>query len=196
MIPAIDIRHTLNSLSADLGLFPKEHMAAAVRALNRTMTTVRAASARTLQKEYPGVKIADLKKRLKFRRATSKQMSAAIDFSGRRIALFGNFGMRAVGKWGVRFSKLPWRIEGIGTGDPVTPEILARAFRQRGRGGRASVMARWSKYRQSHEILVAPGVARALAERGIGDALVRLGRTRFAVVFVQEAKFRLSKRSA
>ena len=194
MIPAIDIRHTLGKLSAELGLYPKEHKAAAVRALNRTMTTVRAESARTLQKEYPGVKIADLKKRLKFRRATSKQMSAAIDFSGRRFVLFGNFGMRAVGKWGVRFRKLPWRIEGV-SGDVVTPEILARAFRQRGTGGRANVMARWTKFRQSHEILLAPGVARALGERGIGDALVRLGRNRFAVVFVQEAKFRLSKRS-
>ena len=195
MIPAIDVRHTLGKLSAELGLYPKEHKAAAVRALNRTMTTVRAESARSLQKEYPGVKVAALKKRLRFRRANQKDMRAAIDFSGRRIVLFGNFGMRAVGKWGVRFSKLPWRIEGV-SGDVVTPEILARAFRQRGTGGRANVMSRWTKYRQSAEILLAPGVARALAERGIGEALVRLGRTRFAVVFEQEAKFRLSKRSA
>lgn len=195
MIPAIDIRHTLDRLSADLGLFPKEHMAAAVRALNRTMTTVRAEAARSLQKEYPGVKVGDIKKRLRFRRASAREMRAAIVFSGRRFVLFGNFGMRAVGKWGVRFRKLPWRIEGV-SGDPVSPEILARAFRQRGTGGRANVMSRWSKYRQSAEILLAPGVARALAERGIGDALVRVGRSRFAVAFAQEAKFRLSKRSA
>lgn len=195
MIPAIDVRHTLGRLSAELGLYPREQMAAAVRALNRTITTVRAQAARALQKEYPGVKVATLKKRLRFRRATRQKMSAAIDFSGRRIALFGNFGMRAVGQWGVRFRKLPWRIEGV-SGEVVTPEILARAFRQRGTGGRASVMARWTRFRQSHEVLLAPGVARALAERGIGDALVRIGRNRFAVVFAQEARFRLSKRRA
>ncbi len=194
MTTAIDIRHSLGKLSAELGLYPKEHKAAAVRALNRTMTAVRAEAARALQKEYAGVKIATLKKRLRFRRASQKEMRAAIDFSGRRIVLFGNFGMRAVGKWGVRFGKVPWRIEGV-SGDPVTPAILARAFRQRGTGGRANVMSRWTKFRQSAEILLAPGVARALAERGIGNALVRLSRSRFSVVFEQEAKFRLSKRS-
>lgn len=193
-MPRIVIRHDLARLERNLALLPKERLRAAVRAANRTMTTVRAESARALAREYPGVKIADLKRRLKFKRATQRDGVAWVEFSGRRISLFGNFGMRAFGKWGVRFSRLPWRLEGIGTGDQVTPEILARAFRQRGRGGRASVFSRWNKFRVSAEILVAPGPARAFVERGIGDAMTRLARERFATVFLQEAKFRLSKR--
>ncbi len=193
MMPRIELKHTLADLEVRLGLLPKEREQAAVRAINRTMTTVRAESARALQREYPGVKIADLKRRLRFKRATRAEPNAYLDFSGRRIALYGNFGMRAFGKWGVRFTKLPWRLEGVG-GDPVSTEILARAFRNRGRGGRATVFARWTKVRQSQEVLVAPGPARAFAERGIGEAMTRFARQRFATVFIQEARFRLSKR--
>lgn len=195
MMPRIELKHELADLEARLGLLPRERLQAAVRAINRTMTTVRAESARALQREYPGVRIADLKRRLRFKRASQREPSAMLEFSGRRIALYDNFGMRGIGKWGVRFSKLPWRLEGVG-GDPVSPEILARAFRNRGRGGRATVFSRWTKHRLSHEVLVAPGPARAFAERGIGDAMTRLARTRFATVFLQEANFRLSKRKA
>ncbi len=195
MIPAIDVRHDLKRLSADLALLPKETMAAAVRALNRTMITVRAEAARTLRVELPRVKVSALKARIKLQRASRERPVAALTFSGRRFALYGNFGMRTLSGFGVRFSKLPWRIETI-SGDTVTPEMLARAFRQRSRrGGRASVFARHTKVRESFEILVAPGVARAFAERGIGDALVQVTRDRFAIVFQQEAKFTLSKRA-
>lgn len=192
-MPSVDVRHTLESFRVRLMLYPNERLQAAVRAMNRTITTVRADASRQLRDAYPGVKVSDLKRRMPLKRATRSRMEAAIVFSGRRIALYGNFNMRAFGKWGVRFSKLPWRIETV-SGEPVSPEMLARAFRNRARGGRATVFSRHSKVRTSQEVLVAPGIARALTERRIADALMRVARGRFAVVFEQEMKFRLGKR--
>jgi hypothetical protein len=193
-VPIIEIRHTLDRLSARLSLLPAERLQAAVRALNRTMTTVRAEAARELQDEYVGMRIAAIKKRLRFTRATRANPSATITFSGKRIPLYGNFNMRGVGRWGVRFRGLPWRLETI-SGDAVTPEMLERAFRQRSRRtGRADVFARHTSRRESFDLIVAPGIARAFAERNIGVALERVARDRFEIVFEQEAKFRLSKR--
>lgn len=193
MIPQLSMKHTLESYSARLGLLDDERKQAAVRALNRTMGQGKTQAARELAAEYPGLKISQLKARLKVQRATRSNPVAALTFSGRRISLFGNFGMRGQGKFGVRFGRLPWRLETI-SGDQVTPEMLQRAFRNRGPGGRASVFARHTQIRLSQEVLVVPGVARAFAERKVGEVIARLLRTRFPVVFVQEAKFRLSKR--
>jgi len=193
MIPSIDVRHTLDRLEANLGMLAKERLQAAVRAMNRTMTTVRKEAATDLRKEYPGVKIALLKARMKLKRASQQIPTAAVVFSGKRFALYGNFGMRAFGKWGVGFGKLPWRIETI-SGETVPPEMLARAFRNRRSGGRATVFSRHTKVRTSQEVLVAPGIARALTEKHIGNSLTRVARKRFAIVFLQEMNFRLSKR--
>lgn len=193
-LPVLEVRHTLDRLTARLGLYSGERLSAAVRALNRTMTTVRASSARELQDEYPGLKIAAIKRRIKLERASRANPSAALVFSGRRIPLYGNFGMRGAGKWGVGFRGLPWRLETI-TGEPVTPQMLARAFRQRSRrSGRADIFARHTAQRLSFEVLVAPGIARALGERKLDDVIARTAIGRFEVVFVQEAKFRLSQR--
>lgn len=192
---ALDIRHTMHDLAARYRATGRERVAAAARALNRVMTTVRKEAARELAKEYVGIKVSSLKARLKLKRAKASDLSAAVIFSGKRIALYGNFGMRTKGRFGVSFRRLPWRIETI-TGDPVTPEMLARAFRQRStRSGRADAFARQSKARLSFEILLAPGVARALTERKIGTALRRLAVQRFAIVYEQETRFRVGKRS-
>jgi hypothetical protein len=171
-----------------------EQSKAAVRALNRTMTTARAESARAMQDEYPGIKIGTLKARIKIERARQDEPRAALVFSPGRIQLYGNFGMRALGKWGVRFSRLPWRLETV-SGEPVTPEMLARAFRQRSRsGGRAYVFARHTPARQSFEVLLAPGVARAFGERKVGDELATRALDIFVANFEREARFQLWKR--
>lgn len=192
----VNVQHDLGKLVADLKLMPSEQKAAGVRALNRTMTTVRAEAARSLKGAYPGLLVGDIKKRIRLKRASGSDRapSAVLIFSGRRIALYGKFGMRSFGRWGVSFRGLPWRLETI-SGDAVTPEMLARAFRQRARGGRAGVFARHTEKRESFELLVAPGVARAVAERAIGDVLVRIAHRRFSETYAQEAKFRLSKRA-
>lgn len=186
------VARTTSRVAAYLNDLPQARLKAAVRAANRAMTSVRAASARRLQQEYPGVKIAELKKRLAFKRASAADPVAWVQFSGRRMSMYGRFGMRAYrgrrGQFGVRFTRLPWRVEGV-SGDAATREILDRAFRQRGNGGRAIVMARWTKLRQSAEVLVAPGPARAFGERGVGEEMLALARARFSIEFEREQRF-------
>lgn len=190
----IDVRHDLARVELNLGLYAAERQKAAIRAANRTMTTARADAARRTQSEYPGLKIRQIKARLKLQRATNSTPVAAITFSGKRIPLFGNFGMRGIGQWGVGFRGLPWRLETV-TGEEVTAEMLQRAFRQRSRRtGRADVFSRLGPRRESFELVLAPGLARAFTERNIGEATQRAIRTRFPVVFRQEARFRLSRR--
>jgi len=191
----IDIRADLSRVQATLGLLEREVMPAAVRAMNKTLTTVRAEASRELRRDYPGVKAGALKARMKLVRATRNRPTAEVVFSGSRIPLYGNFGMRGFGRFGVRFGKLPWRVETL-EGEAVGRERMARAFRNRlKRGGRAVVFSRETKHRQSHQILVAPGIARALAERPLGATLVRIGRARFLEVLDQEVRFVLSKRT-
>jgi hypothetical protein len=182
MIPSLDIKHDLDKVSAEYGLMAEEQSKAAVRALNRTMVTARAESARGMQDEYPGHQDRHAQGAHQDRaRPAGLEPRAALVFSPGRIQLYGNFGMRALGRWGVRFSRLPWRLETV-SGEPVTPEMLARAFRQRSRsGGRAYVFARHTPARQSFEVLLAPGVARAFAERKVGDELA----TRALDIFVE-----------
>jgi hypothetical protein len=190
----VDVRHDLARLELNLGLYADERLRAAVRAANRTMTTARADAARRLKEDYAGLKISQLKARLKLQRATASRPVAAITFSGRRFALYGNFGMRAAGQWGVGFRGLPWRLETV-SGEEVTPEMLRRAFRQRSRrSGRADVFSRLGPKRASFELVLAPGLARAFSERKVGEATVRAIETRFPVVFRQEARFRISRR--
>lgn len=199
MIPSIDIRHDLRRFEARIGLLPAERMRAALRAMNRTMTTVRKEAVSLLAAEYPGLKAGDIRRRLPLERATREKPVAAVTFSGRRIALYGKFGMRARGgqhgRFGVVFRRgaLPWRLETIG-GEEVTPEVLARAFRNRSRRtGQPIVLSRLSAVRTSHEVLVAPGMARAYAERGIGEATLLVMRRRWDITFAQELNYQRLK---
>lgn len=194
MIPVIDVRQT-GRWGDRLDAHRKERMESSVRAMNRAVASARTEAVRLLRPEYPGLKASAIRSRIKIVRATRQRATAALEFSGRRIKLFGNFGMRSAGrgKFGVRFTRLPWRVETI-DGDRVIPEMLARAFRQRARSsGRASVFARHTGQRDSFEVLLAPGIARAVTERGIAPKLSEVARRRYIVVFDQEMKFRLKR---
>jgi len=195
MIPSISVRHTLDSLSARLALLPQERMAAAVRALNRTVTTVRAQASRDLSKEYPGLKIGVIKKRLRFARATRSQPSASITFSNHRFSLYHNWKVRQT-RTGVRVGRLPWALEDW-EGKRIPATLLRHAFIQSSTNNRGqhNVYLRVGRERYPILGLVAPSLSSALVERGIGLALSRFARDRFAVAFEQEAKFRLSKRA-
>ncbi len=191
----LDVRHSLQRWEARIGLLPRQRQAAAVRAMNRTMTSARKEAVQELGKEYPGLKAGDIRKRLPIERATSQKLVAAMTFSGRRIMLYGKFGMRArggkKGKFGVAFRKgaLPWRLETI-TGEEIDPAILARAFRNRSRRTRQPlVMSRLGRARDTAEILVAPGLASAFSERGIDKAVEKALRDRWDVVFSQEIRY-------
>lgn len=189
----LTIGDTLDQLAARLDEYPRQRNAAASRALNRSMATARKQSSTWLRPIYPGVKVAQLKARMGMKLSTSRTLTATLSFSGKRFALYGNFGMRAFGQFGVGFAALPWRIETV-SGEEVTPEMLQRAFRNRStRSGKPLVFSRHTKVRTSHEVLVAPGLARAIDERGLKLPILRVARERFAVVLKQEVTYRVSR---
>jgi hypothetical protein len=201
MIPAVDIRHDMEGLSARLGLIAKEHQAAAVRALNRTMTTVRAESARALGREYRGLKIGAIKSRIRQLRADRSNLRAVLVYSGKRMRL-SNFrlGLRST-RWGtgVQTSGLPARILRVdaisGRARPVTAAELRSAFVQRARqNATPNVWLRQGKESMPIDVLVVPSLSETLVQQRIGEAMLLLARARFLVVFAQEAKFQLSKR--
>jgi len=192
MIPPINIRHDLGRLSAELGLLAREQTKAASRALNRTMTTVRAESARALRREYPGLLTRAIRRRMRIERATAAMLRAAVTFSGRRIGWFGNWTIatkRTRYGTGIRVpNRLPWRLETT-AGVEVTRADLDRAFVARG-----GLWRRDGKAQYPIGFIVAPSLARTLVERAIDSRMTALARQRFAVVFAQEARFRLSQR--
>lgn len=191
MIQTIDVRHIGRY---DPKTTHRARLDAAPRAINRALTSGRAEAVRLMRAEYGGLQAGQIRSRIKMVRATRARPVGSLVFSGKRIALYNRFGMRSAGRFGVRFRKLPWRLETI-DGDPITPDMLARAFRQRGRGsGRASVFARQNAARDSLEVLLAPGVARGLSERRLEPKVRAVMLSRYAVVLDQEMRFRLSKR--
>ena len=191
----IDIRDNIAELQRKYSLLPEELARAVPRSINRTMIAVRKEGTDNLRPLYPGIKVGGLLKRIRGEPAKAGLPLAKLTFLSGRFNMYGNFGMQGFDKFGVRFRKLPWKIETL-SGDEVSPEMMARAFRNRLRaGGRATVFSRWSKHRLSAEILVVPGLSRAYVERHLGAKLATVARKRFPEVFLQQARFLLSKRS-
>lgn len=168
---------------------------AAARAQNRAIVTVRAEGVRQLRPFYPGLSAAALRARTKLTNARRNNLVAKVTFTGKRIGLYGKFGMRAQGKgkFGIRFSRLPWRVEDV-DGTAVSPEMLGRAFRNRlKRSGRATALTRIGKGRYPLAVLVAPGISKAVADKKLERGLEEIGRTRFRQVFAQELRFAMSR---
>lgn len=191
----LDIRSNLAELQKKYDLLPDELAKAVPRSLNRTMIAVRREATDTFRPLYPGIKVGGLNRRILGAAAKAGAPFAKLTFLPGRFNLYGNFGMQTFGKFGVRFRKLPWRIQTL-SGDEIAPEMLARTFRNRLRaGGRATVFSRWSRHRESAEILVAPGLDVAYRDRRVDARLVAAARKRFPEVFIQQARFLLSRRS-
>lgn len=188
-----DARHDMRRLELDMALYPREAMEATARAFNRTATTVRAEGSRILSREYPGLKIASIKAKIKQQRATRALLRASLAFSPKRFRLFGNFTERQTRR-GVALRRAPWRLEAL-DGDVIPPQALSHAFIQRARTGVANVWLRVGRKRYPITAVVAASLATAFVERRIGDELMRIGRARFAVVLDQEAKFSLRQRA-
>jgi hypothetical protein len=187
---SIDVRHSFGKYASRLEIHKRDRIKAAVTAMNRATVSARAHAARMLREEYGGaLKVSTIKARMKLKRAQNAAPTSDITFSGRRISLYGNFGMRGIGRWGVRFTRLPWKVETIG-GEEVSPDMLQRAFRQRG-ATRAAVFARLGRARYPIAILVAPGIARALEEGDNKSKVVDRLRERFDEVFESDMERRL-----
>jgi hypothetical protein len=189
------VRHNLERLEGALRLHPKELMAAHLRSINRTVSHVRTQGVREMGALLPGLERAAVRRQTKLTLARQAAPRAVVEFSAKRFRLFGNFvtpGTRA----GVRPRRMPWRIESLG-GTTVPPAALGRAFLARGRtSGVPNVWIRVGAKRYPITALLASSLATAFRARGIGERLVRLGRARREIVFEQEMKFRLAKRSA
>lgn len=194
----IHARHDLRRLERALGLYPKEVMAAAVRAKNRSMTSARDQGARRVQQDLGGIKIGTIKRQLKRLRASAARPMAVLEFSEKRFRAFGNLTVRQIAtKWGTgaRIGRLPFRLE-LADGTPVSAEQMRRFFLQRTRStGRVNVWVREGTRSHPFHSVVVPSLAHVFRERGLGDFVADVWRERFAVVFRQEAKFRLSKRT-
>jgi hypothetical protein len=108
---AMDIRSDISGAQEKLRLHQQAVMTAAVRSMNRTSVTVRKDASNGLQEFYPGMKVSALKARLKMTKATRNKPEARLDPTKGRIPMMGNFGMTRRGRFGVYFSKLPWRME-------------------------------------------------------------------------------------
>jgi hypothetical protein len=191
----INIRHDLNALEARLAEYPKQMLTAAVRAQNRTISTLRKEGAKRMAGVFPGIKSATLKRQMRMQLATSSAPQAKLSFSGNRFRLFGNVPLRRIAtKWGtgVRLGRLPFRLE-LADGTPVSQEMFRRFFLQRARSsGVVNVWVREGTGSVPFQAVVAPSLAHAFREQGIGDALVGLGRVRFQIALKQEMNFRLA----
>lgn len=202
MIPAVDIRHDLGRLSANLGLMAKDRQAAALRAINRTLSTVRAESSRTLAEDLTGLKIGAIKKRIRLDRATRAKLRGVLEFSNKRLRLFN---------WNVPQVRTPWgtgirtsgrmpkgllRVDAVsGHARPVSAAELRSAFVQRARLGRApNIWLRQGKHSMPIDVIVTPSLSEILVQRRLNEAFARRARERFSIVFAQEARFRLSRR--
>lgn len=188
----------LDRLERALREYPVQKMQAAVRALNRTATAVRAETARRLKPDLGGIKIGALKRQMKLANATKNNPRAILDYSAKRFRVFGNVDLRQIAtKWGLgaRLSKMPFKLE-LADGTPITSAQLQRMFIQRSRRtGRANVWVRLGLRSRPFQAVVVASVAEAYRVRTLGPAMLALGRERMAIVLEQEFKYRLSQRS-
>ena len=199
-MPRIDIRHDMERLSWQLGLLANEQMPAAIRAMNRSLTTVRAEAARTLSEHYAGLRVFAIRRRIRFFRASRQKPNAVLRFGTQRFRLI-NWNVRQT-RTGV-VGRIPpglMRLDAFdGKSSPVSPAQLRHAFIRTSRSkfnprGLANVWLRQGKDRTPIDVVVSPSLSETLAAQHINAALARRAQERFAVVFLQEAKFRLSKR--
>lgn len=189
-----DVRLDIRNATFMLGALEREKNVAAVRGLNRAAQGARTDSVKALRPLYPSIKVAALRARIKVERATGTNLRSATRFSSGRIALHGNFGMKGSGKFGVRFGKLPYRVETL-DGSTVDSKMMERAFRNRIAGGRAAVLARLGPPRLPISVLVAPAISKAVVEKHIAAAVKVKGQARFLKEFTQAVRALTWKRA-
>lgn len=195
MIPSLDVRHTLDRLSWNFGLIGEERNKAAVRAMNRSLGTVKTEASKILAAEYAGLKRTAVAKRIKFQRADRRNLRAALSFSNRRLRLY-NWEVRQ-GKKGI-VGRIPddlIQVDSIsGRSTIIDRGRLRSGFIRRTRFGTKNVFVRQGKERYPIDVIATPSLSELLVRKSITEALRRRAGERFAVVFAQEAKFRLSQR--
>ena len=190
----VEIKSTIDGVRAQFKALPGEMVDANIRALNKVAKSARAVVVKKVRPGYPGVKVRELNSRLLIERAHHGSMQVALTMTGKRFVLYGKFGMKPVGDWGVMFTKMPYKVETV-EGNAVSDEMLARAFRQRsGRTGRPDVFARETKARSSMTLLLVPGLNRSFRDLNADRVLKDTFRIRYPIVLRQEVNFLVGKR--
>lgn len=183
----IDIRPDIEGAQRMLLKKRNAVIPAAVRSMNRTITTVRMEANKKLKPLYPAVKASTLKARMKLVKANRSTLQAALRFKSTRIPLFGNFGMRRRGRFGVSFRSLPWRIE-TAEGEAISPSMLqTNAFINKlQRGGRETVLLRLGDRRLPISVLLATGLSKAVVDKGVLAAMKEFAGPVFRKNFAHE----------
>lgn len=194
MSVTLDIRSDFKAAQDQMATHQRAVMTAAVRAMNRTATTVRKDSADELKESYPGLKVSSLKGRMRLTRATRNNPQVTIKYRGSRISMMGNFNMRRRGRFGVAFSKLPWRLETV-EGEIIPPGLLqTNAFINKlQRGQRETVLVRIGDRRLPISVLLATGIAKAVTEKGVLGHMEKSGRATFNKNFASELAYAKSR---
>lgn len=192
MIPKIDIRSNIREVVAEFRADASQAIdKATVAALNRTMVTARAISARELKKDYGQLPIRVIKGQMRITRASSKKLRAVLTFANRRIRLI-RYGVFATPR-GIRGAGLPKRLMDQ-DGQEISRADLAHAFIRRSRNrGVWNVMKRATSDRYPLQIVLAPSLAESVVEGGIYGGLRQAAIDQFEKTLRQEINFRLAK---
>lgn len=185
----LDIRENIQAATLSLTAIPeKASKQATVRALNRTITSVRAQAAREMRKDYGSLPIRILKAMMKFTRANTATLTAKLTFSNKRIPLIRWNAVQT--SRGVRV-KGPKRMQTWG-GKEITPDMLSSAFIQAaGSNGVRNVFIRLGSKRYPIEGIVSASLAATYVEGKISAALNTAARLKFQENFVRELRFAL-----
>lgn len=198
-VPKIDVRSNAGAVIAELQSYGKNvKEGALVRSLNRTLTTVRAESSRALQ-PVVGLPAAQVKKQLRFRRATRMTLTAGLTFSKTRIRLT-RYGAKQMAD-GVHVKGPQYVIAQPTWGAApyeITLEQLRHAFivasRGNNPGNALNAWIRAGRERYPIILLLAPSLSDVAVKNAIADAMVGVAQKRFAEVIQQELRFVVLKR--
>lgn len=185
MIPTMTVQHDLSKVLLFYEDLPRQFVdVAAVRALNRTATTVRAEAARRIGREY-NIRIGAAKDEMKIRRATAADLKAAVVVSGRPIPLV-EFDARQTAA-------------GVSVKVKGTRKVVGHAFLATMKTGHQGVYIREIKGsakrpgRLPIRQLYSLSLPAAFTQEQIMDALTAIATGRFGEVLQQEMRFVMIK---
>lgn len=198
-LPAIDVRTNAGAVILELqryGTNVKE--GAIVRALNRTLTTVRLEAQKILQPEV-GLPAMQVRRQILFTRATKATLKALLRFSNKRIRLT-RYDARQMAD-GVKLRGPKYLIAKPTWGAAeyeLTLEQLRHAFivasRRNNPGNALNVWLREGRERYPLILLLAPSLSDVFVRSAIGKSMVAVAQRRFAEVIAQELRFVEMKR--
>jgi hypothetical protein len=172
----IDVRNDFRQVAVQFELRTTTLVnAAAVRALNRTATTVRAEASRQIRGRY-SLKAGTVRKQLRIERATRNRLTSAVIASGAPIPLV-EFGARQTKK-------------GVTVKVTKTRKLVKGVFIARMKSGKVGVFERLGSKRLPIRELFSVSLPRTFTQRQILAALRKTAADRFRIELARELRFR------